>query len=113
MISSAVPLSAIADALWKILPHTTSSQLALLHEMRRTLPDALAARCDEIEKGLKPAAVAPRALAGPSRAREEAPSPRRLMRRVRRRRAAGAAGVAATRRALWAWSRSSRAERAN
>ena len=29
MISSAVPLSAIAEALCRILPHTMSSQLAL------------------------------------------------------------------------------------
>ena len=60
MKTAAVPLSAIAEALWRILPHTTSSQLALLHEMRRTLPDALAARCEEIERSVKPTATAPR-----------------------------------------------------
>ena len=71
-----VPLSATADALWKCLPHTTSSQLALLHEMRRTLPDALGARCDKIEKALTPDAIAPRPLAGPSHARAAAGSRR-------------------------------------
>ena len=96
MISSAVPLSAIARALEDRLPNLTSSQLPILLPLRRNL----GARCDEIEKGLKPAAVAPRALAGPSRAREEAPSPRPLRRRVRRRRVAGAAGAIAARRAL-------------
>ena len=98
MISSAVPLSAIARALDDRLPNLTSSQLPILIPLLRNL----GARCDEIEKALRPDVIAPRPLAGPSRAREAAPSPRRLRRRVRRRRTAGAAGAIAARRVLGA-----------
>ena len=84
MISSAVPLSAIAEALDARLPSATSSQLPVLHRLRRNLD----ARCAQIEQSVKPDVTAPRPLAGQSRAREAArppPPPR-----ARRRRAAGA-----------------------
>ena len=94
MISSAVPLSAIAEALEARLPSATSSQLPVLHRLRRNLD----ARCAQIEQSVKPDVTAPRPLAGQSRAREAAPRPPRAPRRVRRRRAAGAAGVVVPRR---------------
>ena len=92
MISSAVPLSAIAEALDARLPSATSSQLPVLHRLRRNLD----ARCAQIEQSVKPTATAPRPLVGQSRPREAArppPPPR-----VRRRRAAGAAGAIMPRR---------------
>ena len=65
MISSAVPLSAIARELEDRLPNLTSSQLPILIPLLRNL----GARCDEIEKALKPAAVAPRPRAACARPR--------------------------------------------
>ena len=49
MISSAVPLSAIAEALDARLPSATSSQLPVLHRLRRNLD----ARCAQIEQSVK------------------------------------------------------------
>ena len=92
MISSAVPLSAIAEALDARLPSATSSQLPVLHRLRRNLD----ARCAQIEQSVKPDVTAPRPLAGQSRAREAARPPRPP--RARRRRAAGAAGAIVPRR---------------
>ena len=92
MIGPTVPLSAVAQALEQRLPSATSSQLPVLHRLRRNLD----ARCAQIEQSVKPDVTAPRPLAEQSRAREAArlpPPPR-----ARRRRAEGAAGAIVPRR---------------
>ena len=56
MIGSAVPLSAIAEALEARLTSATSSQLPVLQRLRRNLNT----RCEQIERSVKPTATAPR-----------------------------------------------------
>ena len=81
VVDSPTPFAAAARALLRLLPHTSSAQLALLLEIERTV----VTHRRQIEKCCAPTAVAPRPVAGQSRSREAEslplPPPPRVVKR--------------------------------